>query len=177
MMTPLQQRHETLHLEISKRNCHAGLSILISSIAFAVIFCAGLCCLIPGINALNQIILPAIVPASAILLCTLPGLLKLKQSPDRKPLLQETQDALDAFVPITQGETERERATEIKTHLLEQLLLSNKSLYTIQFLNDLQKKYPKREAEQSADQKIVLKGIQYAIRHLNEIEDDDQEEI
>ncbi len=123
-----------------------------------VLTCSGLCLILPGINAMQDIILPAMLPSAIALAASIPLMVvSFLQARKKKPIYDAWIDRLETHT----SEHLKDTSQEQKIHYIQSLLdPAWHHIYTSQILDSLKKKYtPERKQEETDFQKEMNKSL------------------
>lgn len=168
-MNAIQQQHSVVKEELFKRCWRAAFSIGITTIALAVILCACCCCMLPGVNALSQVVYPVIIPSLTALSLVIPLLwMNAKQSPAYITALDMLERELQNLVILDDSDPEEaeDAPPSPRVRALLNLLPQNSQLYSAALLSALKKRFPSKVRDQMPEQTALLKTIDNATRHL-----------
>lgn len=142
MVSPLfrAEAHATCRTLQLRASLSAAAATFLAVGALIIILCSGLCLALPGIHALSQILLPVTLPATLVLLATLP--LAVYAFLQTKKATTERTTLLEAIAEKLTSLPEPER----KTFIEEELLPDYNTLYKQNILTWLLKKFEKPKA-------------------------------
>lgn len=157
-----------LHKVSKNKDCLASCSTAAAAFlilgALIVISCASLCFTLPGINAIQDVILPGILPGIGAILLSLPFIIySIRQQPSRKTARQDAQDftlALFSWHQVDQMDK------ETKISFIHNNFFKSKwsNHYCKEFMLDLKKRYPKQN--QSDEEKALLEAFDETIKEF-----------
>jgi hypothetical protein len=182
---PQKQELESLHkdfgYQVKLTSCHTAAASFLMIGALIVITCGSLCLMLPGINVVSHVILPAVIPGSLAILTSIPFILAaIKHAQDkqyiRKLMLDRMRSHLDVYkVP------EQPRKARIHFILIEFLnwkpsphdpkkLLRNRNWtkdYQGKILTELKEKIGKNKADRNPRQEKIATALDKALIKVN----------
>lgn len=152
-----------LHSDFKSKTCYAKYSVAAAAFliigALIVIFCSSLCLTLPGVNVVQNVILPGVLPGCGALFLSLPFIFSSihysrKKNPIRKELIKFSL-ALISWHDFTSIDSKK------KILFLEENLFDPDwdKEYSRGVISDMKKWYPEKKENQSSDQKKLLKAL------------------
>ncbi len=153
-MAAIADLHRNVTVEGRIGGAVGSVAMLTTTVALIAIVSASFCLTLPGVNALTQVIYPAIIPASVVLALSIPLIvLAVKsarlQTKNYKALIDRAKELLD----------EKVQTGEKKEHIAfirESLTRGKELVYNMKFLTDLKKAYPEAEQKEEAKNPSVM---------------------
>jgi hypothetical protein len=152
-----------LHNIFKTSACQTGCSTAVASFlmigALIVIKCACLCLMLPGINVVNNVIFPGILPCTGAIVLSIPFIVySVRRSREknihRKELI-EWNLMLLKWLRVDRMEEEK-----IIDFINENFLKPKWTKeYSAKVINDIKERYPKKKADQTPEQKTMIKAL------------------
>lgn len=151
---------ETYQKDFDRHVRIIGITIVSASFititALVVIACASACLILPGVNTMQQVILPAIVPASCAILLSIPLIVVAvkntkSKNAARKQWIGELNTLSDTYLKKIE---KSKRATFIVEQFFKKEWTKE---YSFQIIDDLKKLYPEKKEDQTRWQTETLK--------------------
>jgi hypothetical protein len=167
---PEQGRLEKLHTDFGHQALWTGCSVAAASFlltgALIVIGCGCLCLMLPGINVLNAVLLPAVLPGILGIIGAIPFiLLAVKHNRAKNDLRTRM---IDQMVALLQNYRRAEQKKEDQvSFILKHFFKSHWSLdYREKILNELKGCFEKKDQEQTPEQKSLTEALDGALEAI-----------
>lgn len=155
-----------LHDTFKKTACRTGCSTAAASFlilgALIVIGGACLCLTLPGVNVVNNVILPGVLPGSGALMLSIPfivySVLKSREKNAQRKDLIDWNIMLLSRYQVDQME-EEEAVSFIKDNFFKPKWAKE---YSSKVIGDIKERYPKKKDEQTSEEQALLKALDEA---------------
>jgi len=141
----LLELHDTFKNKRTRTGCSVAAASFLILGALIVIGCASLCLTLPGVNVINNVILPGVLPGSGALLLSIPfvidGVRKSKELNKARDELVDFNIALFSYHKINEMEAED------KVEFIKEKFFNPKwtKEYAFKLIGDIKKRYPKKD--------------------------------
>ncbi len=173
----LKMLHEKFGDKVCLTGCTTAAAAFLLIGALIVITCGSLCLLLPGVNVITHIILPAIVPGLAAILASIPIIiLTVKQSQEkhklREKIIHSMVDLLENYdVPQKPA---KERVRFILHNLLDwhapEGKIEKNSFWTMDYqkkiISELKEKMGKEKSDRNPRQEKIARSLDKALIKL-----------
>ncbi|NGX61199.1 MAG: hypothetical protein K940chlam9_00682 [Chlamydiae bacterium] len=151
--------------------------------AVIVIGCASLCLTLPGVNAMQQVVLPGILPGAGGILLATPFIILAVKKTREKNAVRKT--LIDTLIPLINkcNVPEMKHSTSPKTskHVKHRAKFLKNTFfdkswapeYNRKLVSDLKERLPKKEEDQNYRQKRLVKALDHTISLLSPSKEDE----
>jgi len=155
----LFELHDTFKTSACRTGCSTAAASFLMIGALIVIGCACLCLTLPGVNVINNVILPGVLPGTGAIVLSIPFIVyavrkSREKNVDRKEVIDWN---LMLFNHHQVDQMDEEEAVDfIKENFFKPKWTKE---YSAKILSDIKDRYPKKKADQTPEQEALIKAL------------------